>query len=741
MKQSTIEFLKREFQTQCDEYIKLTDVKALALKERGEVFVGKYIGTADGGFVVFKVRASEQLPRKSSFWTAYYLLGEMASYKNWGDCSWADLRSRHRGDYSDVFCAWLSKMKDEPDFYMVGFKGFSAEFVEDVLVKNKPIIAFGPQQPPLEYLDSLREFVENKLSAIEERVLNCSSNEGANFWSPVRVNKGDDLTRYLLEQFKQSDVISVQGPPGTGKTYRMAQFISTLLGENKSVLAVSLTNEALKVLATKDALSSALVSGKINKTSLSTDEQMELPRLASNKGNKYNPQQGHLSLATFYVASRWAAQMSEGPLFDYVVVDEASQAYLPMLVASLRLGGKVVWIGDQNQLAPIAQTNDDLIQSKGWRPIVKGFDTVCKHFEMPGFMLGDTFRLTERGAEFTSVFYHSPLCSVATHQPQSVPIGATLPLNGGPVLIDLPLRLGDKAPQNAIGRIETVLGEILSINPKAEVAILAKFKETVRTLQKYFAPQEGTASTLKIETVDRIQGMTVDYTIFLIPNSSVNRSLEKEFFNVATSRAKYATIIIADVGVMRENMPEEVRRFFLKLHEGKVASFTPKEVASSGGDIRIKVLGKIELSDAKTPPKNILDKDAVYILDTNVFVDCPNVISRLGGAKVVVPTTVIEELDKLKLKGNIDQCKLREAIKNINTAFAKDYSNMEAGDLTLLPAGFDRGNPDCLILSVALKHKNNGANPVVLTSDINLQSRARGMHLRTCSLKELLRNS
>lgn len=739
MKQKVVDFLGREYQTQENEYLRLIGVKALTLKDRGEVFVGKYLGFKDG-CVLFKVRSSDKLPRKSSFWTASYLCGNMASYRNWGDLSWAELRKEHQGDYIDVFCAWLSRMKDDPEFYMVGFKGFSDKFLQEKLMPDKPIIAFGPKDPPLEYLIKLEELVSSRLNGLEEQVLNCCMSNESVVWSPMCINKDDDLTQQLIAAFETSRVVAVQGPPGTGKTYRMAQLVATLLEEKKSILATALTNEALKVLATKEALSGALTSGRINKTSLSTDEQKDVPGLEGNEANVCNPRQGHLSLSTFYIASRWAADVSEEQPFDYVIVDEASQAYLPMLVASLRLGKKVVWIGDQNQLAPIAQTNEDVIQSQRWEPAIRGFDTVCRYLKMPAFVLGDTFRLTARGAEFTSVFYSTPLRSVSSHQPSTVSPSTVLPIGGGPALLELPLKNGEKLPENAIARIEEVLGEIRTVDPKAQVAILAKFRATVQSLQKHFAPQEGTESTLKIETVDRIQGMTVDYTIFFIPNTAVGRSLEKEFFNVATSRARYATIIIADKGIVQEDMPEEVRRFFLKLHEGEAATFCPKEVTASGG-ISVKVVGKIELPEERSPKKLVHAKDAVYVVDTNVFVDYPNVITRLAGAKVVVPTTVIEELDKLKLKAGVAQSQLREAIKNIHTAFKKDYSSMEEVDPTLLPEGFDRSNPDCLILSVALKHKRAGASPVVLTSDINLQSRAQGLRLATCSPKELFRHS
>lgn len=131
-------------------------------------------------------------------------------------------------------------------------------------------------------------------------------------------------------------------------------------------------------------------------------------------------------------------------------------------------------------------------------------------------------------------------------------------------------------------------------------------------------------------------------------------------------------------------------------------------------------------------------KENIYILDTNVFVNCPDIISRIGNKyRIVIPAKVLEELDKLKLKDDVDKKKLNEAAKNINAAFVKHFSQMEEANLSLLPKGFDRHNPDCMILSVALKYKNE--NPILLTSDNMLQSRASGLGITTISLKEFLK--
>lgn len=134
----------------------------------------------------------------------------------------------------------------------------------------------------------------------------------------------------------------------------------------------------------------------------------------------------------------------------------------------------------------------------------------------------------------------------------------------------------------------------------------------------------------------------------------------------------------------------------------------------------------------------VADKENIFIIDTNVFVKCPTIISKVGKYKVVIPTTVLEELDRLKLKQSIDNKALNDAVKNINKAFLNNYSSMEEGDSSLLPNGFDAQKADCLILSVALRYKTEDKNPILLTSDNLLQSKALGLGITTISLKDFL---
>ena len=104
---------------------------------------------------------------------------------------------------------------------------------------------------------------------------------------------------------------------------------------------------------------------------------------------------------------------------------------------------------------------------------------------MPTFMLSDTFRLTKRSAIFTGIFYNNELNSVAKIDE----VKTSLPeLNklGGPSLLDLELKIGDKKPENALNAVYDLTERILKEGSDAKIAILSKFKETVKELQKTF---------------------------------------------------------------------------------------------------------------------------------------------------------------------------------------------------------------------------------------------------------------
>lgn len=552
-------FLLAEIDAQKDEYQDLVSTRALVLKARGEIFVGRYLSVQGDGMLVFKVRNSDSMPRKNSYWTACYFTDEMGSYKNWGELSWAELREDYQRRYSDAYCAWVSK-SDNPDFCLVGIKGITLDFAS-LLEEDKPIIAFGPKDPPLKYLLNLREICQDSTNLQVNSVLDLEMENDS--WAPAVLDSQANFTSIAKQEVSSERVIAVQGPPGTGKTHRIAQFVTSLLEENYSVLVVALTNRALMEVAEKESLEPFLKSDLISKTSLTVDERKELPYLQDVVDNQCNSAQRHLTLATFYVSSGWALQSDE-PAFDYVIMDEASQALLPMIAAAFKLGQNVMLIGDQNQLSPIVSLSEDLVRRYSWNKIIDGFDSICKYFGMKSFMLSDSYRLPKRAVKSTGVFYSNMLRSVSADQ--SVPSSISyVNKEGGPVLIPVSMEVGKKAPLEAFNVILRMTKELLSENPKYKIAILSKFRETTRKLHEFFVKNWTSGDipvNLKIETVDRVQGTTEDFCFYLIPNASFQYSVEQPLFNVATSRARYNTFIVIDDVLLKMNMPEKVRNYF-----------------------------------------------------------------------------------------------------------------------------------------------------------------------------------
>ena len=738
-RQEYVRFLCTELEAQEKSYEQIVKTKATVLKDNGEVFVGMFQRINEAGFAIFKVRNSENMPRKNSFWSAVYLNGEMGKFRNWGNLSWNKLREDYQRDFSDCLCAWISKSDDDA-FCLVGIKNLTIQFTE-LLEQGKTIIAFGPKDPPLQYLLNLIQIVKDGQNRETQPILDFSETEDQ--WNPKKIEAKEDLVSILLNNHSNEKCVVVQGPPGTGKTTRMAQLAAKLLKENKSVLVTALTNQALIELAKKDRLQEYIEKGRVSKTSLTVDEKREQPHLQEIKENKCNASSGFLSLATFYLSSGWAVDISDIP-FDYVIMDEASQALLPMIAASMKLGRKVVLIGDQKQLPPIVLTNEDLINRFNWSDIIKGFQTICSYFSFNSFMLSDTYRMTARGAECTGAFYNNGLRSVSEIQEVVTSI-ADLDPKGGAVIKELEMKVGDKSPQNAFEYIYSLTKRILLENSKAEIAILSKFRETTRQLQKYFTLQwEGKdyPDNIKIDTIDRVQGLTVHFCFFLIPNASIRYSLEPELFNVATSRAMNNTIIVLPTTIYKELIPEEVKNYLIKAKQGCETSVSSPQKVISSGNVQVKVIDKIDLSIFETPKQKSVKssiKRNIYIIDTNVFVNCPDIISKIDDKYLVVLSAkVIDELDRLKIKLSSDEKRnVETALRYINKAMDKSNVRMELSDLSLLPNDFDKRSPDNNILTVALKFKSE--NPILLTSDNGLQVKAKGLNMNTISLREFLK--
>ena len=725
-------FLDEELSAISDKYIQLIRKKAIALMESGEVFVSQYMKTDEQGCAILKMRNSRGLPRKGDYFCAALFVGEMSKFKNWGDNSWADLRRKYQKEFSEVYCVWLGRTDDQ-DFSFVGIKGITLELANEL--KPECILVLGPQEPPIKYY-------QNLISIVRDEPADSAVGKMMDYdrqlveWSPVKLSAENSTGEFFRGQLALSDEIVVQGPPGTGKTYKMASLIAGL-PEEASVLVTALTNRALMELAGKEALEKKLESGCVYKTSLTTDEQKELPKLQRIDGTDIHCIPGNLSMATFYAASNWAKKIDDQPPFDYVIMDEASQGFFVMVCAAKKLGKKVIWIGDQCQMPPVINMNPDKLLEKNWGPLSSGFKTLCENFSYPSYLLSDTYRLTERACAFTGIFYNGALRSVAK-QHNDLPV-ANLSPGGGPSLLMLPLEPGNRSPKNMIVTALSMVKDLLAYNSKLEIAILAKFRATVKNMQRSFITHFGEQKNVLIDTVERVQGLTCDVCFFCIPNDLQYMSMEKTFFNVATSRSVFNTVIICDENMLNTvNMDTEVRNYLERVKSNSVPAI--EKPAEAGQQPGFKVLGKIDLSKFERKKKEISElKRNYYVIDTNVFVNCPDIIDKINkDYPVILSAKVVDELDKMKIK--LDEQGKRnaeKALRYLNSSPAHEII-YEQADTSLLPDDFNKHSPDNLILSVALKYSHE--NPIILSSDNGLQLKAKILKITTISLKDYLRH-
>ena len=753
-------FLDKELTAVSEEYLKKLNSKAIALLSNNEIYVTQFVkldiknkpetdsarNVLGDGQLMLRFKRDKGIPRRNEYFTAVILENDMCLPKNWGNLSWGKLRA-HQVEFSEVHCVWQGKTNDN-GFLLCGFSGISLEMAQ-YLINNRLegcVVILGPKEPPMDYYQHLIEIVSNTNQMPAASILDFEKKDIA--WNPDTINSNSSSVEIILNALKSKDELVFQGPPGTGKTYLMASLVARLLQDKKSILITAMTNRALIELAQKDSLSQYLADGKIMKTNVSADEIIECKNILPVESKEITCLPGKATLSTFYNTSGWADKCYEEQPFDYVIMDEASQALFGMIAACKNLGKKIIWIGDQNQMQPITLLSEETLVRNDYGMLTNGFQTLCDNFDFKSYILTESRRLLPNAATLTSLFYHTPIKSATDFEYQIDVNKLTFaPKNGGCSLILAKMPVGEKADLSCCSYVIDIIAEILSCHPKISISILSKFRATVRMLQNCFVSRFGGLNNVLIDTVERVQGMTCDICLYYIPNTMMTLSLEKSLFNVATSRAKQLTIIVSDKSILDTTCDSTVATYLQKVYNGDFTLDSSQNMANveksiQTGAINLKIKGKIDLSQFENPKQKSVRSDSkrnLYIIDTNVFVDCPDIIYKIDSKyNVVLSAKVIDELDKLKItldsngKRNVEK-----ALRNINKSF--DYPNvcMELSDSSLLPNDFNKKSPDNNILSVALKFKEE--NPILLTSDNGLQIKAKGLKIATISLREFLK--
>ncbi|KAJ5810103.1 uncharacterized protein N7503_002321 [Penicillium pulvis] len=166
-----------------------------------------------------------------------------------------------------------------------------------------------------------------------------------------------DQKQAIEKVMSAKDYALILGMPGTGKTTTIAHLIRALVAQGKSVLLTSYTHTAVDniLLKIRDDNIRILRLGAVTKVHPDVQEFVDLAATPKStieelKDSYEKPQ---------VVASTCLGvnhQIFNQRIFDYCIVDEASQITLPVCVGPIRMARCFILVGDHYQLPPLVQS-------------------------------------------------------------------------------------------------------------------------------------------------------------------------------------------------------------------------------------------------------------------------------------------------------------------------------------------------------------------------------------------------
>ena len=366
----------------------------------------------------------------------------------------------------------------------------------------------------------------------------------------------------------------IQGPPGTGKTYTIARVAKRLMADGNSVFITGPTHTAIN-----NCLSaiSKLVPDKSSIVKIGEKHQAE-----EILDNQYITRKTRLPIgsyaastlskngiaigATPYALCYPASKKLQGWEFDYVIIDEAAQMSIPLALAAITYGNKVIFVGDHKQLDPIMPSG-----TGNWLFAKSIFKHMVDNYPGHITMLDESYRLSDSLIRIpTRLFYDSRLKTARERDNKEfIRMGCfgeagkilTHPSNEVLYLHHEFDSLG-RSPFEAKLAADIVAQLKENGTSLEEIAVITPYRAQVREVKKALVKRgvinEDNLDDIFVDTIERMQGQEKDYVIFTVANSNPSEVEDRlEFFyspnrlNVAITRAKTKCIVIANEKVFQ----------------------------------------------------------------------------------------------------------------------------------------------------------------------------------------------
>jgi len=398
-----------------------------------------------------------------------------------------------------------------------------------------------------------------------------------------------------------------------------------------------MANKGLVELIPQPPLKEFLEAGRLYKTLLTADEYAHARGLKKASRDMIVNGGEALFSTNYKLSMLFAPERGDAlPSYDLVVIEEASQAYLTTIAAFKKLGKDCLIVGDPMQLPPIVMNNRKS-DYKIWNADIQadGLTTYALGSGVKSFRITTTFRLTEPSAKLTGLFYSNSLKSVRKELVDFSGLDLNyFPKEGGVLYQVVSGATNGVSSKAAVEVIERIIGMLERSYPKSTLAIISPFKDTIKNLQSKFYTDRRNID-ITVETIDRVQGITVDYAILYFPLRNIGFALDERRFNVATSRSRSTTLIISDIPLTKMlSIPPRVSTFINKckpLGDNKSAAFKDESTLQnvlSRNDVKVFYPGYEEIVDllldnnipfSHEGEVDLLDKDGVVIATVGIL--------------------------------------------------------------------------------------------------------------------------
>lgn len=154
------------------------------------------------------------------------------------------------------------------------------------------------------------------------------------------------------------DYALVLGMPGTGKTTTIAHIIRALAAQGKSILLTSYTHTAVDniLLKIRNDKIGILRIGAVAKVHAEVQEFADLAAVPKKTVEELQRSYNQQVVATTCLGINHP--IFNQRVFDYCIVDEASQITLPVCLGPIRMARTFILVGDHYQLPPLVQNKE-----------------------------------------------------------------------------------------------------------------------------------------------------------------------------------------------------------------------------------------------------------------------------------------------------------------------------------------------------------------------------------------------